>query len=86
MFMLLLVLMLVSDTLSKVDVGKVPVSLKVLQGQAYLEVDIPKPKDFPNWMENLKLVYGSSSSEHLAGIGWGIEGISKIHRYFIRFG
>ena len=65
---------------NQLDVGNLPVSLQVIQGDAHAEVEIPAPKDFPNWIEDLQLAYSSSGGESMAGVGWSISGLSKIHR------
>ena len=63
------------------DVGNLPVSVQVIQGEAHAEIEIPAPKDFTNWLEDLQLTYSSSGGEDVAGFGWSISGLSKIHRY-----
>ena len=65
------------------DVGNLQVSVQVIQGEAHAEIDIPAPKDFPNWLEDLQMVYSSSGGEDVAGFGWSISGLSKIHRFEI---
>ena len=64
------------------DVGNYVPEVKTSQGILAVKLDLPKPFDFPTWLQDLGLSYTSTTRNvGITGYGWSIGGISKIWRY-----